>query len=375
MSMLKFFRFPFAVAGDKTTVPDDSQPTGSVSYEDGFGPDYELDPAVDPAAKDVPRDETNQLFYDITNAIKEYQEFGVPDYITAALNGGVAFSYSKYARVKWTDGKVYESKVNANTADPSDATKWRALTDNADYLTIATGVTFEASVIDGEAVYWDSVNNRFDEAVADGTTKQNVIGFADVTNSRVFVAGLYAGQLAGLAANTQYYLSTVTPGAITSALPASNIISLGIAKNATDLYVKITPPANVPAASETVAGIAEIATQAETDTGSSSQVIVTPGKLRNGYAQDLSATGYIKLPSWMGGFMLQWGTVNFTTAGTASSFPIAFPNSCFGVVATVRRAGSPNAFISTSTPTTTGFSGYCSGSGVTESVHYLAFGR
>lgn len=233
MAMNKFFRIPFATSGDKVAVPDAPQPSGSVSYTDGFGPDYELDPAVDPAAKDVPRDETNQLYFDITNAIKEYQEFGVPDFITSALNGGVPFSYARYARVKWTDGKVYESTVNLNTSDPTDATKWRPLTDNADYLTIAT-TAFQASVTDGDAVYWDGV--QFDEAVADGTNKQNVIGFADVTNGRVFVAGLYAGQLSGLTANVPYYLSATVAGAISTTISA---VRMGIARTASTFFVSV----------------------------------------------------------------------------------------------------------------------------------------
>lgn len=241
MAMNKFFRIPFATSGDKIAVPDASQPSGSVSYTDGFGPDYELDPGVDPAAKDVPRDETNQLYFDITNAIKEYQEFGVPDFITSALNGGSAFSYAKYARVKWTDGKVYESRVNANTSDPSNATNWRVLTDNADYLTIAT-TAFEASVVDGEAVYWDGT--QFDEAIADGTNKQNVIGFADVTNGRVFVTGLYAGQLSGLTANTVYYLSGSSAGAITTIAPSTNVVRMGIARTSTTFFVAVAPLPN-----------------------------------------------------------------------------------------------------------------------------------
>jgi hypothetical protein len=240
MSMLKFFRIPFATSGDKVAVPDDSQPSGSVSYTDGFGVDYELDPGVDPAAKDVPRDESNQLYFDITNAIAELQSFGTPDFITSVLNGGAPFSYAKYARVLYSDGSVYVSKKNANTSLPTVAADWYKLTDNADYLAIAT-TAFEASVTDGEAVYWDSANSQFDEAVADGTTKQNMIGFADVTNGRVFVYGLMAGLVSGLTGNTKYYLSPVTPGAITAALPATNIISVGVTKSATDLFVAVTP--------------------------------------------------------------------------------------------------------------------------------------
>jgi hypothetical protein len=338
MAMLKFFKFPFATLGDKTAIPDASQPSGSVSYTDGFTVDYELDPGVDPAAKDVPRDESNQLYFDITNAIKEYQEFGVPDYITSALNGGVAFSYSKYARVKWTDGAVYESRINANTDDPSVAASWRKLTENADFLAIAT-TAFQASVADGEAVYW--TGTEFDEAVADGTNKQNVIGFADVTNGRVFVAGLMSGLTAGLTANVVYYLSGVTPGALTSVLPASNIVRMGIARTATTFHVAVAPLPAVAAATETVAGIAEIATQAETEAGVSDVAFVTPLKLRSGFAASFTTNGYIKLPAWLGGLIINWGAATPSAAGTPTvNYALAFPTAVYGIVGTSNNATS-----------------------------------
>lgn len=236
MALNKFFLFPFATAGDKAAIPDATQPSGSVSYEEGFGPDYELDPGVDPAAKDVPRDETNQLYFEITTALREYQTFGVPDYILAAQNGGLPFEYAKNARVKWTDGNVYISKVDNNTDDPTVAASWRVETQNIDFLAIST-TAFQASVTDGEAVYW--TGTEFDEAVADGTNKQNVVGFADVSNGRVFVAGQMAGLLSGLTANVQYYLSPTTPGALTSVNPGVWAIPMGIAKSATDLYVNV----------------------------------------------------------------------------------------------------------------------------------------
>lgn len=40
----KFFGVPFANAGDVAPVPDAAPVDGSVSYETGYGPDYELDP-------------------------------------------------------------------------------------------------------------------------------------------------------------------------------------------------------------------------------------------------------------------------------------------------------------------------------------------
>lgn len=237
MAMLKYFKFPFATSGDKTAIPDTVQPGGEVSYPQGFGPDYELDPGVFPAAKDVPRDETNQLYFDITNALKEYQEFGTPDFISSAMNGGSPFSYAKFARVKYTDDKIYVSKKNANTSLPSVAADWYQSSQDAEFLSI-TATAFEASVTDGEVVYWDFANNRFDEAIADGTSKQNAVGFADVTNGRVYVYGFVPGLVSGLAGNTEYFLSTATPGALTSVKPATNIVSMGYAKSATDFFVE-----------------------------------------------------------------------------------------------------------------------------------------
>jgi hypothetical protein len=469
MAMLKYFGIPFATSGDKVTVPVDSQPTGSVSYTDGFGPDYELDPAVDPAAKDVPRDETNQLFFDTTNAIKEYQEFGTPDYIDPALNGSVAFSYAQYARVKWTDGAVYESRVGANTSTPADLTKWRKLTENVEFVAIIT-TAFEASVANGEAVYWDSANSRFDEAVADGTTKQNVVGFADVTNGRVILAGLYAGQLAGLTPGAVYYLSGVTPGAITTVASQYSVV-VGIAKSATDMFVgvvnrtslQVATPAQFNESKQVInseflqralGGIrgASVAVNAtgtlvgadvagkfvqvsgvgpytimlplvnEVTSGSGFGIICTAtgtvtiqrqganqiySALNNPvnsftvqsgdtlwiqadggvwnisagsklleqmpqFTRLLAASGYQKLP---GGLIIQWATVTFTTAGTPNTFPIAFPTACLGVTATVRRTGSPNAYLSVGTPTVTGFTGYCSGAGATETATIFAIGN
>lgn len=80
---------------------------------------------------------------------------------------------------------------------------------------------------------------------------------------------------------------------------------------------------STPAATETTAGIAELATQAETDARSDDERIVTPKKLGNGFAVSLAANGYIKLPSWLGGWHVQWGnasvSANFVLDATLPS--------------------------------------------------------
>lgn len=129
--MLKFFRIPFATSGDRASIPDASDPSGFVSYTDGYPIDYEQDPTTDPlTAKDIERDKMNQLLFDLSTALKELQSHTVPDFITSALNGGSPWSYDKYDTVRWNDGVetfVYESLVGSNTSLPSDTTKWRKL--------------------------------------------------------------------------------------------------------------------------------------------------------------------------------------------------------------------------------------------------------
>ncbi len=121
--MLKFFRVPFALSGTRTPVPDAADPSGFVSYIEGYGADYQR-AKTDPLSKNIERDKMNELFFDATNAIGEIQAQGAPDFITSALNGGTPYSYSKNAVVRYTDGSLYVSVANANTAAPTDPTKW-----------------------------------------------------------------------------------------------------------------------------------------------------------------------------------------------------------------------------------------------------------
>lgn len=123
--MLKFFRIPFATSGDKTAVPDAIDASGYVSYTEGYGSDYELI-KTDPNSKNVEREKQNELFFDITTAIAEIQSQGVPDFITSALNGGTAYSYSINAMVRYNND-IYVSLANTNTALPTDTTKWALL--------------------------------------------------------------------------------------------------------------------------------------------------------------------------------------------------------------------------------------------------------
>jgi microcystin-dependent protein len=129
-----FFKVPFAEAGDVDVIPQASQPSGDVSFTDGFTVDYQLDPDIEPTAKDVPRDQFNYMMNVITNAMQILQIHGFPDFITTAANGGSPYSYAINATVRFTGGWAgagamnYYSLADSNTADPTDNTKWGLVT-------------------------------------------------------------------------------------------------------------------------------------------------------------------------------------------------------------------------------------------------------
>ena len=122
--MARYFRFPWAVNGDKADIPDPTQGTGAVSYQQGFGPAYEQDPAITPSARDIERNMYNQALFDITSTLQQYYQRSVPPFITSALNGGVAFAYPLYSKVLFNN-RVYESVINNNTTSPTNTANWR----------------------------------------------------------------------------------------------------------------------------------------------------------------------------------------------------------------------------------------------------------
>ena len=85
-------------------------------------------------------------------------------------------------------------------------------------------------------------------------------------------------------------------------------------------------------ATEANLGTARIATQVQVNTGTDDATIVTPKKMRNGFSVLLEATGYIALPSWLGGWILQWvngGSMSSIASGGSSAktltWPLAWP--------------------------------------------------
>lgn len=92
----------------------------------------------------------------------------------------------------------------------------------------------------------------------------------------------------------------------------------------------------VVSASDTEEGIVERATDAEVVTGTDDTRFVTPKKLKLGFSVQLAPNGHFKMPSWLGGLVINWGTtyVPDNSNSTQAVFTLPFPTSAFGVVCT-----------------------------------------
>jgi hypothetical protein len=123
------------------------------------------------------------------------------------------------------------------------------------------------------------------------------------------------------------------------------------------------------------------ATQAEAEAGSATDKPMNALRVRQasvlGYASSLSANGYIKLPTWLGGMIIQWGSATCTgdSNSTAITWPITFPTACLQAVAS--QNGDFNVAADAGAGifglTTTG-ANLRNGANVTTALRYIAIG-
>ncbi|PVZ12637.1 MULTISPECIES: hypothetical protein [unclassified Pseudomonas] len=95
-------------------------------------------------------------------------------------------------------------------------------------------------------------------------------------------------------------------------------------------------------ATESALGLAKISSQAQVTEGQDDTTIVTPKKLRYGFSASIAKSGYIALPTWMSGVVIQWGAVTglgkaSTGAGVAGptktvTLPVTFPTEGYVVI-------------------------------------------
>ena len=96
-------------------------------------------------------------------------------------------------------------------------------------------------------------------------------------------------------------------------------------------------------ATENNQGTAKVATDAQMLDSANDQVIATPKKLRKGFSISLGTNGYIVLPPWLGGLVLQWGNVVVGATSAAFTFPIEFPAALYTVTGSPISSSSSSA--------------------------------
>lgn len=104
-------------------------------------------------------------------------------------------------------------------------------------------------------------------------------------------------------------------------------------------WQKIYHSVNLGVATESSAGLVELANTAEARALTSAGVALTPARLADAFTgvnQSLTSNGYQKLP---GGVIIQWGVANASDPGTIVTFPVAFPTACIAVTAMYGQTG------------------------------------
>ena len=171
---------------------------------------------------------------------------------------------------------------------------------------------------------------------------------------------------------------------VNKALKQGNKIAAAVAKfiadnqavNITDSLTVANIAAYLTTAVQAIAGA--FASQAEVDAGTVNNKAVTPLTLKNGYAASFTTNGYIKLPSWLGGLIFNWGTA-VTPVGGAVAVPmnLNFPTACYGVTAVV--ANTLSRLVAISGLSTSGFTANTfnttSGASTGETVYWWSFGK
>lgn len=234
MTALAYFVYPFGQnADDLTAVPVSAAGDGSVSYYAGWTDPYEYNILTNPAALPIPRGQMNQLFFDITTNLQQYQQYGTPNWITSAQNLGTPFPYPIYARVYYM-GIVYENQVPSNTATPGADSSWTPISGNQQGVETGTIIDFVSPIApsgylncDGSAVsrttygaLWDVIS--FVQSGVTSNGMNTVTGLSSTANMYVGMAvegpNIGSTNVASITSSTSITVTATASGSGTVAL-------------------------------------------------------------------------------------------------------------------------------------------------------------
>lgn len=224
----KLFTKPFGVAGDKTPIPNGTQVDGTVSYETGFGADYERQLGVDPAAKNIGRQTFNELMFDATTSLQEMQAgFGTSVYdlaLAQALPGG---GYPKGALIPRLAGDGFwlcTVAANASNPDTGGAGWVQVAMPQGSFYAIDTGVANAYSCVFSPALTTRSetqpltvrikFTNTGASTVNDGLGTVPLVGLAQAPLQGGEVAANGVALLQWVAAISSYVIVYATGGSL-----------------------------------------------------------------------------------------------------------------------------------------------------------------
>lgn len=283
------------------------------------------------------------------------------------------------------------------TGDTLSADEFNDIPDELESAITSTGIALSAGGLTqlSQSIVNYAGNGDFYTDSGSGTayqlgiigTNQQVPGYADGQQIRFIAANTNTGtaptvQVGALGAVT----ITDTAGAVivTGDIQAGSVITLsyddvsskfflfeafrtnstettsGVIEIATDAETqtgtdatRAVTPAGLQSkvASTTVKGIVELATDAETQTGTDATRSVTPASLAS-FSSDLTAaTGHATMP---GGLIIQWGSTGAVSSGATISFDISF-TTLFAITVTPKNESTNIALVSTINETVSGF--------------------
>ncbi|MGW9067006.1 glycine-rich domain-containing protein [Achromobacter animicus] len=318
----RIYKTPFAATGDKEALATADQPDGKVSLQAGWTPDYEL-PNSDPNYRPVGRAEMNGVLGEITEGLGDMQLNGFATW-QAVVGGWPIGALVSHGGLK------YQSTTGSNTSTPGvGGSNWErvvttvgtlpvASSSAAGIVELATNAETQAGTDAGRAVTPAGLQSRVQDSTTDGTTNRLLTvgafglggtippytgygwpadfnqmdtrtGWATIGGSAVngpsgagsfgyngFVLVENRGTSGNLGVR-QKFVRWVPSGS----QPAEYVrYGTGAPGSRTwTAWEEVITSRTIPAASDTVAGIVELATTAETTTGTDATRAVTPGAL------------------------------------------------------------------------------------------------
>jgi hypothetical protein len=275
--------------------------------------------------------------------------------------------------------------LGQHVANAHPHTQYKRTLDNTEQLKIANGTDNDHAVSKGQldgAISTEATTR----ANADTALQNSKADLGGSNTQRFKVADAIDNDEAVSKSQLNSAVSGIPPADLSGkadlAGSSTQTFSVATATAAAHAVRKDQFDAKTGIATDTTAGIVEKATQAEMNAGTAN-VWPDAATIFNGFVQSGTTNGYIKLPQWMGGLIIQWGYNSDTvTVEKLITFPTAFSSACYTIQCTGDETNNAGAeIINVKSVTTSSFTwvgAVGSGTGVSPEAqkgYWIAIGK